>query len=84
VTFGDMPNDIERLTWSVTSYAMSGGNADAISAADHVAPPADHVAPPTGDDGVAQVLEHILRRSGARHALVALGTAIAHYRFMAQ
>jgi len=62
VTFGDMPNDIERLTWSGTSYAMSGGNADAISAADHVAPPA-------GDDGVAQVLEHIPRSSRARHAL---------------
>jgi hypothetical protein len=41
---------------------VSGGNADAVSAADHVAPPA-------GDDGVAQVLEHILGRSGARHAL---------------
>jgi len=54
VTFGDMPNDIEMLTWSGTSYAMSGGHPDAISAADHLAPTAD-------DDGVAQVLEHLLR-----------------------
>jgi hydroxymethylpyrimidine pyrophosphatase-like HAD family hydrolase len=54
VTFGDMPNDIEMLTWSGTSYAMSGGHPDAISAADHLAPTA-------GDDGVAQVLEHMLR-----------------------
>ena len=54
VTFGDMPNDIEMLTWSGTSYAMSGGHPDAISAADHLAPKA-------GDDGVAQVLEHMLR-----------------------
>jgi len=54
VTFGDMPNDIEMLTWSGTSYAMSGGHPDAISAADHLAPKA-------GDDGVAQVLEHMLQ-----------------------
>lgn len=54
VSFGDMPNDIEMLAWSGTSYAMSGGHPDAISAADHLAPTA-------GDDGVAQVLEHMLR-----------------------
>jgi len=56
VTFGDMPNDIEMLAWSGTSYAMSGGHPDAITAADHLAPTA-------GDDGVAQVLEHLLRCS---------------------
>jgi hydroxymethylpyrimidine pyrophosphatase-like HAD family hydrolase len=33
---------------------MSGGHPDAISAADHLAPTA-------GDDGVAQVLERMLR-----------------------
>ena len=55
VSFGDMPNDIEMLQWSGTSFAMSGGHPDAISAADHLAPFAD-------DDGVAQVLECILRR----------------------
>ena len=58
VTFGDMPNDIEMLRWSGTSYAMSDGHQDAISAADHLAPPA-------GDDGVAQVLEQLLRRRRA-------------------
>jgi len=55
VTFGDMPNDVDMLRWAGTSYAMSGGHADAMSAADHVAPPA-------GEDGVAQVLEHMLLR----------------------
>jgi len=55
VTFGDMPNDVDMLRWSGTSYAMSGGHADAISAADHLAPPAV-------EDGVAQVLEHMLLR----------------------
>ena len=62
VTFGDMPNDIEMLTLSGTSYAMSGGHPDAVSAADFVAPPAS-------DDGVAQVLEHMLRRREARRVL---------------
>lgn len=56
VSFGDMPNDIEMLRWAGTSFAMSGGHADAISAADHRAPPA-------ADDGVAQVLEELLRRA---------------------
>ena len=55
VSFGDMPNDVDMLRWAGTSYAMSGGHADAISAADHLAPPA-------GDDGVAQVLERLLLR----------------------
>ena len=63
VAFGDMPNDIEMLTWSGTSYAMSGAHPDPICAADHVAPPA-------GEDGVAQVLEHMLGRTQARHALM--------------
>ena len=56
VSFGDMPNDIEMLRWAGTSFAMSGGHAEAISAADHLAPPA-------ADDGVAQVLEELLRRA---------------------
>jgi len=55
VTFGDMPNDVDMLRWAGTSYAMSGGHTDAMSAADHLAPPA-------GEDGVAQVLEHMLLR----------------------
>jgi Cof subfamily protein (haloacid dehalogenase superfamily) len=56
VTFGDMPNDIEMLRWAGAGYAMSGGHAEAIAAADHLAPPA-------ADDGVAQVLEELLRRA---------------------
>lgn len=55
VSFGDMPNDVEMLRWAGASYAMSGGHADAIAAAGNVAPPA-------GEDGVAQVLEQMLRR----------------------
>ncbi len=55
VTFGDMPNDVDMLRWSGTSYAMSGGHPDAIAAADHLAPPA-------ADDGVAQVLDDLLSR----------------------
>jgi len=55
VSFGDMPNDVDMLRWAGTSYAMSGGHVDAILAADHLAPPA-------GEDGVAQVLERLLRR----------------------
>jgi len=53
VSFGDMPNDVDMLRWAGTSFAMTGGHADALSAADHVAPSA-------ADDGVAQVLEHML------------------------
>ena len=53
VTFGDMPNDVGMLRWAGTSFAMSGGHSDAISAADHLAPPA-------AEDGVAQVLERLL------------------------
>ncbi|MHB1288910.1 HAD family hydrolase [Georgenia sp.] len=59
VAFGDMPNDVEMLRWAGTGYAMSGGHAEAIAAADHVAPPAEL-------DGVAQVLEAALARA-ARH-----------------
>jgi Cof subfamily protein (haloacid dehalogenase superfamily) len=55
VSFGDMPNDVDMLRWAGTSFAMSGGHADAILAADHLAPPA-------AEDGVAQVLERMLLR----------------------
>ncbi|QTE27949.1 HAD-IIB family hydrolase [Pengzhenrongella sicca] len=53
VSFGDMPNDVDMLRWAGTSFAMTGGHADAVSAADHLAPAA-------ADDGVAQVLEYML------------------------
>ena len=54
VAFGDMPNDIEMLSWAGTSYAMASGHRAAIKAADHVAPHVD-------SDGVAQVIEYFLR-----------------------
>ncbi|PRY14058.1 HAD family hydrolase [Kineococcus rhizosphaerae] len=54
VAFGDMPNDLEMLRWAGRSYAMADGHPEAIEAA-------DGVAPDCGDDGVAQVLERLLR-----------------------
>ena len=54
VAFGDMPNDIEMLSWAGTSYAMASGHPLAIKAA-------DHVAPSCAEDGVAQVVEFFLR-----------------------
>jgi len=53
VAFGDMPNDIEMLRWAGYGYAMTGGHAEAIAAA-------DATAPPCLDDGVAQVIERLL------------------------
>ncbi|MFJ9625928.1 Cof-type HAD-IIB family hydrolase [Streptomyces sp. NPDC101181] len=53
VAFGDMPNDIEMLSWAGTSYAMGNAHPDAVAAA-------------TGrtatneEDGVAVVIERIL------------------------
>ena len=52
IAFGDMPNDLPRLTWAGTSYAMANGHADVRGAADHVAPGND-------EDGVAVVLERV-------------------------
>jgi Cof subfamily protein (haloacid dehalogenase superfamily) len=57
VSFGDMPNDIEMLSWAGQGYAMTGGHPDAVAAA-------DQTAPPCVDDGVAQVLERLLRLRG--------------------
>lgn len=54
VTFGDNPNDLSMLAWSGRSYAMKTGH------------PATHaiatgIAPECNDDGVAQVLEDLLK-----------------------
>ncbi|WP_170037228.1 HAD family hydrolase [Georgenia soli] len=57
IAFGDMPNDVEMLTWAGSGYAMEGGHPAAVAAATHLAPPA-------GEDGVAQVLEDHLRAGG--------------------
>jgi hydroxymethylpyrimidine pyrophosphatase-like HAD family hydrolase len=55
VAFGDMPNDVEMLAWAGRGYAMTGGHPDAVAAA-------GRTAPSCLDDGVAQVLERLLRR----------------------
>lgn len=53
VAFGDMPNDIEMLTWAGTSYAMGNAHPDVIAAAS-----GRTVA--NNEDGVAVVIEQIL------------------------
>jgi Cof subfamily protein (haloacid dehalogenase superfamily) len=53
VAFGDMPNDVPMLLWAGRGYAMAGGHPEAVAAASLVAPPCE-------EDGVAQVLEHLL------------------------
>ncbi len=54
IAFGDMPNDIEMLQWAGTSWAVGSAHPMARSAADHTAAGCD-------DDGVAQVIEELLR-----------------------
>ena len=56
VAFGDMPNDLQMLGWAGRGYAMANGHPEALAAAAHVAPPCD-------EDGVAQVIEDLLRRA---------------------
>jgi hydroxymethylpyrimidine pyrophosphatase-like HAD family hydrolase len=53
VAFGDMPNDLEMLTWAGTSYAMGNAHADVLAAAS--ARTAGN-----NEDGVAVVIERIL------------------------
>ncbi|MFC5801247.1 Cof-type HAD-IIB family hydrolase [Streptomyces formicae] len=57
VAFGDMPNDIEMLTWAGTSYAMGNAHPDVIAAAS-----GRTVA--NNEDGVAIVIEQILAARG--------------------
>ncbi|MFI0775547.1 HAD hydrolase family protein [Streptomyces sp. NPDC021212] len=55
VAFGDMPNDLEMLTWAGSSYAMANAHPDVLAATTHR----------TGantEDGVAAVIERILAR----------------------
>ena len=52
VAFGDMPNDIDMLTWAGTAYAMADAHPTVRAAADRVAPSND-------EDGVASVLSDI-------------------------
>ncbi|MGW3623162.1 Cof-type HAD-IIB family hydrolase [Streptomyces sp. NPDC000880] len=55
VAFGDMPNDVEMLTWAGTSYAMGNAHPDVIAAAS-----GRTVA--NNEDGVAVVIEQILKK----------------------
>ena len=50
VAFGDMPNDVELLTWAGHGVAMGNAHPDVLAVASEIAP--HH-----GDDGVAAVLE---------------------------
>ncbi|MFI9239091.1 Cof-type HAD-IIB family hydrolase [Streptomyces sp. NPDC053079] len=53
VAFGDMPNDLEMLTWAGTSYAMANAHPEVLAATTH------RTAANT-EDGVAAVIEQIL------------------------
>jgi Cof subfamily protein (haloacid dehalogenase superfamily) len=55
VAFGDMPNDLAMLGWAGTAYAVANAHPTVLEAATH------HTAA-NEDDGVAQVIEHILAR----------------------
>ncbi|KJK54614.1 hydrolase [Streptomyces sp. NRRL F-4428] len=60
VAFGDMPNDVEMLSWAGTSYAMGNAHPDVITAAS-----GRTVA--NNEDGVAVVIERILAERLTRH-----------------
>ncbi|MFD7131075.1 HAD hydrolase family protein [Streptomyces sp. NPDC059894] len=53
VAFGDMPNDVEMLTWAGRSYAMGNAHPDVVAAAS-----GQTVA--NNDDGVAVVIEQLV------------------------
>ncbi|MEU5180123.1 HAD-IIB family hydrolase [Streptomyces longwoodensis] len=53
VAFGDMPNDLEMLTWAGRSYAMGNAHPDVLAAASGRT--ADN-----NEDGVALVIEQLL------------------------
>ncbi len=57
VAFGDMPNDVEMLTWAGQSYAMGNAHPDVIAAAS-----GRTVA--NNEDGVAVVIEQLLAGRG--------------------
>ncbi|MCQ6555919.1 HAD hydrolase family protein [Streptomyces sp. C10-9-1] len=59
VAFGDMPNDIEMLSWAGTSYAMGNAHPDVTAAA-------SGRTVDNNEDGVAAVIERILTRLDGR------------------
>ncbi len=54
IAFGDMPNDVEMLQWAGTSWAVGSAHPMARSAADRIAGTCEN-------DGVAEVLELLLK-----------------------
>ncbi|MFJ4920559.1 Cof-type HAD-IIB family hydrolase [Streptomyces sp. NPDC088725] len=55
VAFGDMPNDLEMLSWAGTSYAMGNAHPDVLAAA-------SGRTVTNNEDGVAVIIEQILAR----------------------
>jgi Cof subfamily protein (haloacid dehalogenase superfamily) len=54
VAFGDMPNDLELLRWAGRGVAVANAHPDVLAAADEITASND-------DDGVAAIVERILR-----------------------
>ena len=54
IAFGDMPNDLTMLEWAGVGFAMASGHPTVVETA-------DRVAPAFAEDGVAQILEELLR-----------------------
>ncbi|MCW4466673.1 HAD family hydrolase [Glutamicibacter sp. MNS18] len=54
MAFGDMPNDIEMLQYAGHGYAMASGHRETLAAT-------KLIAPPFAEDGVAQVIEGLLK-----------------------
>ncbi|MDK0520853.1 Cof-type HAD-IIB family hydrolase [Streptomyces sp. ML-6] len=61
VAFGDMPNDVEMLSWAGASYAMGNAHPAAIAAA-------SGQTATNGEDGVAVVIERIVAERRAADA----------------
>ncbi|MEC4015796.1 HAD family hydrolase [Streptomyces sp. H27-D2] len=55
VAFGDMPNDLEMLSWAGTSYAMANAHPEVLAAT-------SHRTTANNDDGVARVIEQLLEQ----------------------
>ncbi|WP_127357571.1 HAD family hydrolase [Actinacidiphila soli] len=56
VAFGDMPNDLEMLSWAGTSYAVANAHPDVLAATTHRTAANE-------EDGVAAVIERILAKA---------------------
>jgi Cof subfamily protein (haloacid dehalogenase superfamily) len=56
VAFGDMPNDLEMLSWAGASYAVANAHPEVLGATTHRTAANE-------DDGVARVIERLLARA---------------------